>query len=378
MRSVDLGDEPFPEADRLGVRVVDAEDGHAMLDPKHEHAIELGEEPHAIRGVEVDAAHVLVLVGRILCVTKASVGPVLEPVGVLGNPRMVGRTLDGEVESDLDAHARRGRDEVIEIVDRAELGGDGGVTAVGISDRPRATGIARLCGQRVVLALAVGHADGMHRREVRDVEPHLGELGQSPLGLAQRGALRRIASLGSREKLVPGSYVGLSAIGEDREQRFGDDRVLALIEKSHGFVHALLSEHIQRFSRQDRFGEPNGDLVENPAVLSGGSVPCFLEQQKPLSHIEGDVAIGFDLFLEVGEPGAEPIGPRFDGELVEGVFRSGNSPSKRSFPTCESVVSEKVSSPFLRHLTTARRAPCPSRKMSASTRQGSPTIPLAA
>ena len=50
-----------------------------------------------------------------------------------------------------------------------------------------------------------------------------------------------------------------------------------------------------------------------------GTLARFLEQQEPFSHIERDVAIRFDLFLEVGEPCAEPIGPRFDRELVECV-----------------------------------------------------------
>jgi len=57
VRSMDLAIST-PRSRRLGVRVVDAEDLYPMLDPNHEHTIELGEEPDAIRGVEVHAAHV--------------------------------------------------------------------------------------------------------------------------------------------------------------------------------------------------------------------------------------------------------------------------------------------------------------------------------
>ena len=39
--ALDLGDQPLPERERLGVRVVDAEDAHALLDPEQEDALQL-------------------------------------------------------------------------------------------------------------------------------------------------------------------------------------------------------------------------------------------------------------------------------------------------------------------------------------------------
>ena len=93
----------------------------------------------------------------------ASVGAMLEPLGMLFHPRMIGRALDGEIERDLDAQRVGRRDEVVEVVERAERGLDGGVPAVRAADRPGAAGIARLGDERVVLSLAVGRSDGMHR-----------------------------------------------------------------------------------------------------------------------------------------------------------------------------------------------------------------------
>ncbi len=52
--------------------------------------------------VEVNVDDVLVALGRILGVPDGAVGPPVEPLGVLLDPRMIGRALDGEVERDLE------------------------------------------------------------------------------------------------------------------------------------------------------------------------------------------------------------------------------------------------------------------------------------
>ena len=105
--------------------------------------------------VEVEVVDVLVALGRVLGVLEGAVGPALEPLGVLLEPRVVGRGLEREVERDLEAVLRRGRDEVLEVGHRSELGRDGLVPAFGGADRPGAPRVVRPRGERVVPALAV-------------------------------------------------------------------------------------------------------------------------------------------------------------------------------------------------------------------------------
>src|SRR3546814_15344354 len=44
MRALDFADAPFPECKGLGVRIVDAEDGDALIDPEAEGAQQRSEE----------------------------------------------------------------------------------------------------------------------------------------------------------------------------------------------------------------------------------------------------------------------------------------------------------------------------------------------
>ena len=56
-----------------------------------------------VGGVEVDRVDVLVPLRRVLGELDRAVGPVAEPLGVLGDPGVVGRALEGEVQRDLEA-----------------------------------------------------------------------------------------------------------------------------------------------------------------------------------------------------------------------------------------------------------------------------------
>ena len=83
--------------ERLGVRVVDAEDLHAVAHPESTTPLQRLPQAAPVLGVEVDVVDVLVLLGRVLGVLQRAVGAAVEPLRVLGEPRVVGRALDGEV-----------------------------------------------------------------------------------------------------------------------------------------------------------------------------------------------------------------------------------------------------------------------------------------
>jgi hypothetical protein len=87
---VDGVDQPLPERERLRVRVVDAEDLHAVTDPEVDHTLQLAPQPFFVGRVEVDRVDVLVLLRRVLGVLDRAVRPDREPVGVLGDPGVVG------------------------------------------------------------------------------------------------------------------------------------------------------------------------------------------------------------------------------------------------------------------------------------------------
>ena len=83
---------------------------------------------------------------------------------------------------------------------------------VGRADGPGRAGIAGAGHERVVRALACCRADRVHRRQVDDVEAHVGDRVQPPRGGAQRPGLglapvRRVEhrSFGAREELIPGA-----------------------------------------------------------------------------------------------------------------------------------------------------------------------------
>ena len=83
-------DEPLPESDRLGVRVVHAERRHTVGDPEVDDAFHLVPERPRVLAIEVHRVDVLVLLGRILGVLDRSVRALEEPLGMLADVRMVG------------------------------------------------------------------------------------------------------------------------------------------------------------------------------------------------------------------------------------------------------------------------------------------------
>ena len=83
VRAPDLAERPLPEAERLGVRIVDAEDRHAVRDPELDHRLQLVPERRPVVRLEVERVDVLVLLRRVLGVLDRAVGAVAEPRRVL-------------------------------------------------------------------------------------------------------------------------------------------------------------------------------------------------------------------------------------------------------------------------------------------------------
>src|SRR5204862_156166 len=80
---------------------------------------------------------------RVLGVLYGPVGPVGEPLRVLGHPRVVWRAVDREVERHLEPEAPGALDEPVEVAERAEHRVDGRVAALLTPDRPGPARLAR-------------------------------------------------------------------------------------------------------------------------------------------------------------------------------------------------------------------------------------------
>src|SRR5437867_10479061 len=200
---MDLSDHPLPEAERLCMRIVDAEDLHAALDPQQRHLEQRLPQRAPILGLEIERIDVLVFLRRVLGILDRAVGSMPEPFRMFMHPRMIRRALPREIDRDLEAEALGFAAEPFEILEGAEPRLDRRVAAVRRSDRPWTPGITWSGDERIVAPFAEARADRMNGRQIDDVEPEIGDARQAISRLAERAAPRGIGTGGSREHLVP-------------------------------------------------------------------------------------------------------------------------------------------------------------------------------
>ncbi|MNY21662.1 hypothetical protein D3C86_1552240 [compost metagenome] len=190
------------------MRVVHAEDAHAVPDPEQHDVAQRAPQPQLAsaarrRAIEGDVDDILIFLGRILGVPQGSVRAPGKPLGVLRQPGVVGRALDGEVQRDLHSLPARGVHQPQEILQRSQLGFDGIVPAAVRSDGVGAADIIGFGAQAVVAALAVALADGMDGRQVEHVEPHVAHVRQPGDDIVEGAVPAGLRGLGPREQFVP-------------------------------------------------------------------------------------------------------------------------------------------------------------------------------
>ena len=319
----DRRDDVLPEAHRLGVGVVDAEDRHAGVDPQFENTLDfLLDAGHV--GVEVDRVDVLILLRRVLREGDGAVRLVAEPIRVLLDPRVVGRALQREVERDFQTQLVGLGDERLEIVHVAEQRVDGVMPTQLGTDAERRARIVGTGLQRVVASLAVRLADREDRRQVHDVEAFgLGafQAGHRRLerALDDLAGLRvDVGALGTREELVPCGEAGFRTLHEETLGLAGRDAV---------------AQRVGQMQLGDRFAGRRGETVlgRKRCVLHGGGSgderlalrgaqlgvgglrPAF---QQLRAGFEGvlDVVVDLDFDGRVMQPGLVGVLPPFDGD----------------------------------------------------------------
>src|SRR5579862_6698855 len=208
-------DEPFPKRKRLGVRIVDAENPDTLRDP------ELGDVTHRLpyrrgrRGIEIQIDDVLILFRRVFRIANRAIRAEGEPLGMLGDPRMVWCALDGEVERHFHAAVATGGNKGPKVAQRPKLGVDGIVTSEPAADCVGASGITRRRNKRVVFAFAVLFADRMDRDEINGVKTHRCNVIETGDAILEACASPLDGTLRPRKHLVPGRKARLLPVDHE-------------------------------------------------------------------------------------------------------------------------------------------------------------------
>ena len=101
---------------------------------------------------------------------------------------MIGRALEGNVESDFHLELLGPLDQVCEVLQRSQRGMDRRMAALRGADRPRAAFISRGGFNGVVLAFAEAFSDGRDGGQVEDVKAHFRHI-VHPFGHVAQGAV---------------------------------------------------------------------------------------------------------------------------------------------------------------------------------------------
>src|SRR5680860_1596287 len=212
-----LPDQPFPQRKWLGMGVVDAKDGHPLVDPEQHDPAQLDLETLPVFSGEINRIDVFIRLWRVFGIFDRTVRANVEPGRMLDCPGVVRSDLNGEVESDLDAAVSRFLDKAMKVLQRAERGLDGVMTPGGASDGVGAARIARKCGDGIVAPLAVDFTDGVNGRKVEDIKTHLLDFVEPGDHVIKRATLSRHRSRRARKQLIPRRATRLEAIHNDFE-----------------------------------------------------------------------------------------------------------------------------------------------------------------
>ncbi len=259
MLAPELAERPFPERERLGVRVVHPEDAHALPHPVHEHAVQLAPERAPFGALEVERVDVLVLLGRVLRAADRAVRVLREPFRVRVDIGVARRALEGDVERDLHAPFVGGAEQRKKVFGSAEVRMEGLVPALLGADRPRAAHVAGHRLGRVVPAFAQGAADRVDRRQVEHVEAHGRDRVELPEDIRER-AVGGFTRTRARKKLVPGA--------ETRTLALHAHRVLLRSARRPGRRRRLAGRVHNGFDREAPQAQPVGHEGSVPAVVA--------------------------------------------------------------------------------------------------------------
>ncbi len=184
------------------------------------------------------------------------------------------------------------------------------------SSLPMAHGLPGSSGagrQGVVGAFAVGHADGVDRRQVEDVEAHGRGPGHAVVGRRPQTTLR------PGEELVPGGEHGPlpvdpqgDGVGHGEVDGVGDGGEHGRQAGVEGLDQPALARSLPEGDRGLLQGLPLMLEVGRPSHVARPP----LEEKGALLQLDRDVLAGGLLHHDVAPPGGEAVGPRLDADFV--------------------------------------------------------------
>src|SRR5262249_2182840 len=98
---LEVAEAPFPKRERLCMRIIDAENPDAFVDPKFKYAFEFNPKRRPFFRFKIERENVVVFLGRILGKLNRAIGALSKPFGVIADIGMIRRTLKRDIQGDL-------------------------------------------------------------------------------------------------------------------------------------------------------------------------------------------------------------------------------------------------------------------------------------
>ncbi len=134
--------------------IIDAKYAHPVADPEKDDVLQLFPQLSPLRSLEIQGNNILVFLGWIFRVLDRSIRTFTEPFRMLPHVRMIRRTLERQVERDLDIVRLGLGDQTGEIVQRSQLRIDAGMPALFGSNGPGTADVVRTRGDFIVFAFS--------------------------------------------------------------------------------------------------------------------------------------------------------------------------------------------------------------------------------
>ena len=193
MQPSDLGDQPLPERQGLGVRVGHPKQRDPLIDPAQHPCAQFKPEPgDRVRSIEINVDAVRIFSRRVLGITDRAVGAPVEPARVLREPGVVWGALHGEVQGNFKPLSRSGRDHAAKIIPRTPLRVNRRLPALLAAIGRRAARFIRTCLQRIVRPCGVVLINAMNGRQNHHVKTHVVNHGQAGMHIIERAVTGRV------------------------------------------------------------------------------------------------------------------------------------------------------------------------------------------
>ena len=171
-----VGDEPLPERERLGMRIVNAEDFNAFASPEQNNVLDFLPEFLVVLVVVVERVDVFVLLGRVFGELDAAIRFVVEPFRVRLHIRVVGAAVECNVQRKAKTFSTSSFCKMFEVLHRSEFRIDIVMAAVLVTHSVRASRFQRIAFlidlrmKRIVSALAVRDSNRVNRNKINRIK----------------------------------------------------------------------------------------------------------------------------------------------------------------------------------------------------------------